>query len=436
MPHPIWIVLFVGFSLSHVCARSNAEDSPPGNESNRDQTSQPEEWPQWRGPRGDGSWNAPRLPERWPADGLRVVWRKSIGGGYAGVTVSNGRAYVMDRQTDPDEVERLLCFDAKSGRRLWVKANAVKYGDLDYGNGPRSAPTVLEGCVYSLGTLGQLNCRDAMTGKLIWSAHLIKDFEGRMPMWGYAAAPAVLGDLLFVQPGAKNGNGIIAMDRLTGEVKWHSLNDEAAYAPPIFFRDKGKTKMVCWTPSHIRCLDPSNGKLFWSIPYKVTYGVSITTPIVRDGIVFVSGYWEGARAIRLTDKASVGELVWQDNRFLRGVMSQPLYRDGLAYLIDKQYGLTCFELRTGKKIWDAAHKMTPRDRNPQASLVWLNDGDRAIILNSDGDLILARLNSAGYHEQSRTNIIGHTWAHPAFAGNRAYARSDTELVCVEMPISD
>jgi hypothetical protein len=83
--------------------------------------------------------------------------------------------------------------------------------------------------------------------------------------------------------------------------------------------------------------------------------------------------------------------------------------------------------------------MTPRGRNPQATLVWLGDGDRAIILNEIGDLILARLNPSGYHEQSRTNIVARhenspIWAHPAYAGNRVYARSDTELVCVELPV--
>ena len=78
------------------------------------------------------------------------------------------------------------------------------------------------------------------------------------------------------------------------------------------------------------------------------------------------------------------------------------------------------------------HGFLFRTRNPHASLVWLEDSDRAIILNSEGDLILARLNPTGYHEQSRTNIIGFTWAHPAFAGSRVYARSDTELVCVPL----
>ena len=103
-----------------------------------------------------------------------------------------------------------------------------------------------------------------------------------------------------------------------------------------------------------------------------------------------------------------------------------------VYLLDKQYGLTCFELTTSKKLWDDDHQMTPRGRNPHASLVWLGDSDRAITLNSEGDLILTRLNVTGSNEQSRTNIIGFTWAHPALAGSRVYARSDTDLVCVPL----
>jgi outer membrane protein assembly factor BamB len=63
-------------------------------------------------------------------------------------------------------------------------------------------------------------------------------------------------------------------------------------------------------------------------------------------------------------------------------------------------------------------------------MVWIGDGDRAIILNSDGDLILARLNPSGYQEQDRRHIIGFTWAHPAYMGPCICARSDQELVAV------
>jgi outer membrane protein assembly factor BamB len=126
-------------------------------------------------------------------------------------------------------------------------------------------------------------------------------------------------------------------------------------------------------------------------------------------------------------------VAWRERRNLRGLMAQPLYRDGHAYLLDKRHGLTCLEFATGKKLWDDDNRMTPKGRNPQATLVWTGDEDRAVVLNSDGDLVLVRLNPGGYVEESRANIIGRTWAHPAYAGNCVYARSDTEIVCVVLP---
>jgi hypothetical protein len=75
-------------------------------------------------------------------------------------------------------------------------------------------------------------------------------------------------------------------------------------------------------------------------------------------------------------------------------------------------------------------------------VVWINDGDRVLALNSEGELILARINPQEYQEKSRTKILdGRVWGHPGFAGRHVYARSDGgeqwgdgpyELVCVEL----
>src|SRR5205807_5829092 len=153
--------------------------------------------------------------------------------------------------------------------------------------------------------------------------------------------------------------------------------------------------LVCWTPTNVRGLDPRTGKLLWTVPFEVTYSTSIATPIYADGIVVVSGYYEGTKAIRLGDSPTEAALLWQDKRNLRGLMSAPLHRAGYAYLLDKRHGLTCFELRTGTKRWDDAGRTTPKGRNPQATLVWAGAGDRALILNAEGDLILARLSPMG-----------------------------------------
>jgi outer membrane protein assembly factor BamB len=409
------------------------------------------DWPSWRGPRGDGSWNAPTLPDKWPADGLPKEWSVDIGGGYSGISVSDGRAITMDRpviqKSDADgndskaakmELERVLCFDLKTGKELWKFEYSQPYGDLAYGNGPRAAPTIHGDVVLTLGALGQLHCLNVADGAVLWSHGLVKEFNGRPPVWGYAASPLVYQDAVVVFAGGTDGFCVIAFDLKTGKLKWNSLSDKAGYSWPVPVRRNQKTQLVCWTPSHVRGIAAADGRALWSVPYQVDEGVSIATPIIHDDIVVVCGYWAGSRAVKLGEKPEDAELLWKENRYLRGLMSQPLYRNGHAYLLDKQYGLTCFELATGKKLWDDGNTLTKRDRNPQVSIVWLNEEgrtnrNRIIALNAEGELVLATITPDGFNEQSRTRIIDPTWSHPAFVGHRVLARSDTRLVCVRLP---
>ena len=167
--------------------------------------------------------------------------------------------------------------------------------------------------------------------------------------------------------------------------------------------------------------------------------VSIATPIYHENLVFISGYWHGSKAVRLGKEPADHELAWEENKFLRGLMAQPIYREGHVYTIDKQFGLTCFELRTAQKKWDCDHRVVERGANPQATLTWLNDTDRALIFNENGDLILARLTPAGYEERARAHLIDRKersplWAHPAYAGNRVFVRSDSEFIAYELPV--
>jgi outer membrane protein assembly factor BamB len=380
------------------------------------------------------------MPETWPEGGPKRLWKQPIGGGYAGVSVVGNRVVTMDRQKAPAEVERIVCLDAGTGRELWAHEYPVEYGKLDYGNGPRAAPTIVDGRVYTLGALGHVCCVELATGRPVWSVDTVKEHKATIPEWGLAASPVVDGENVIVHVGAKPGGCLLALDRGDGRVVWRSLDDPAGYCTPILIRHAGRRQLIAWTPEHIVSHNPEDGAVLWKVPYKVTYGVSIATPIFEEGLVFVAGYWEGSKAIRLGEGPRDAELAWEDSRNLRGLMSQPLYDRGKVFLLDKGNGLTCFELATGKKLWDDGHRMTPRGRNPQASLVWLDAGERpadergrrAIVLNSEGELILARLSASGYEESSRAKIIGPTWAHPAYAGKRCFARNDTQIVAVEI----
>lgn len=392
-----------------------------------------EDWPRWRGPSGDGTWNAPPLATVWPKDGLPRVWQAKVGPGYAGVAVAQGRVVTMDRPAEPADRERVVCFDADNGRLLWQHIYPAKYVDLDYGRkGPRAMPTIHDGRVYTLGAVGHFHCLDASNGKVLWSKDLVADHKAGQPTWGFAASPLVYRDLVIVHAGLKPDGCYTAYDRKTGKEIWRSGDDPAGYGTPILIRHDGEDRLIGWTPEHVVCLAPQTGKQLWSVPHKVTSGVSIATPIFQDGTVFVSGYWNGSMAIRFGETKEPATIAWEENRYLRGLMSQPLGRDGYVYLLDKYHGLVCFKLVNGKKIWTDKNRLTPRARNPQASLVWLGNSDRILALNSEGELVQARLTPKGYEELTRTKIVGPTWAHPAYSGNSIFARDDKEIVRVRL----
>jgi outer membrane protein assembly factor BamB len=402
-----------------------------------------EDWPRWRGPRGDGTWQTPPIPARFPAGGPPRLWEAPIGPGFSGIAVAAGRVYTMDRPKDSDD-ERIVCLDAATGQLVWDHRYQATYGKLDYGKGPRCTPTVHDGRVYTLGAVGHVHCLDAATGRPIWSKDLVKDHGAKIPEWGFAASVVIDGERAIVHAGLPGGC-YSAYHRRTGAELWRGGDDPAGYGTPIVVEHSGLRQLLGWTPEHIVAHRLDDGRLLWKYPYKVTYGVSIATPIFHEGTVLVCGYWHGSRAIKLGPTPDQASLLWEENRYLRGLMDQPLYRRGHVYLLDKQHGIVAFELAKGEMIWTDENRLTPRARNPQVSMVWLgntdpgkdgasgkDDTDRAICLNEKGELILVRLTPAGLTEDSRAKIIGDTWAHPAYAGECCFARDDERIVCVKL----
>ena len=399
-----------------------------------------EDWPRWRGPHGDGTWQPPvGLPEKWPTQGPDRIWSAPLAPGYSGISVINGRVYTMDRPwrtsaddaKQPDDKERILCLDGATGKEIWSHIYDAVYEKVDYPKGPRCTPTIHDGRVYTLGTVGHLHCLDAVSGKILWAKNLVKETSAKIPEWGLAASPVIEGDLVIVHAGLPKGC-YAAFHRVSGKEIWRSGDDPAGYGTPIVISHAGTRMLVGWTPEHILALRVSDGKLLWKIPYKIQYGVSIATPIFQEGIILICGYWDGSKAIKLGERPEDAELLWEENRFLRGLMDQPLYRQGHVYLLDKQYGTVCFKLADGKKLWTDENRLHPRGRDPQVSMVWLGDSGRAIALNAQGELILIKLSPDGLEEQSRAKIVGPTWAHPAYAGEYAFARDDEQIVCVRL----
>ena len=96
-----------------------------------------DDWPQWRGAQRDGVWHETGLVSRFEGKQLPLKWQVPVGTGYSGPTVANGRVFLTDRQTEPAEVERVLCFAEDSGAPLWQYQYMCSYDGIGYTAGPR-----------------------------------------------------------------------------------------------------------------------------------------------------------------------------------------------------------------------------------------------------------------------------------------------------------
>ncbi|MHC4329606.1 MAG: outer membrane protein assembly factor BamB family protein, partial [Planctomycetota bacterium] len=171
------------------------------------------DWPQWRGPGRDGVWREQGIVRN--LEGLSVLWRVDIANGYSGPTVAEGQVFITDRMTSPDQVERVHCFDAATGRQLWSHTYECKYQKVGYPDGPRAGVTISDGRAYSLGTTGRLFCFDAANGDVVWDKDIKAEYGIKLPIWGIAAAPLAEDDLLIVHIGGENNACLVAFDKVT-----------------------------------------------------------------------------------------------------------------------------------------------------------------------------------------------------------------------------
>lgn len=405
-----------------------------------------DDWPQWRGPTRDGVWSETGLISKFAKPQLDAVWRVELGSGYSGPTVSDGRVYVMDRLERPTELERVHCFDAKTGSKLWSHQYEASYRDIMYKAGPRASVTIDDGRAYALGTVGHLHCYDAKTGEVIWKKDGSEEYKIRMPMWGITSSPIIEGDLVIVQIGGENGANLVAFDKKTGREKWRAVDDRPSYSAPIIIEHAGKRVLVCWTGDSVVGLDPQSGSVYWKHPfppYKNVLGVA--SPVYHNGHIFLTGFYDGSMLLKLNpDKLEVEQVYHlrgrteRNSEAIQSIIMTPLIQDGHVYGIDAYGQARCLDMVTGKRIWES-QEIVPRERWSTAHFI--PNGDKVWIFTELGDLIISKLSPKGYEEISRTKVIkptnkqerrGVVWTHPAFANKHIFIRNDEEMICASL----
>ncbi len=408
------------------------------------------DWPQWRGERRDGVWRETGIRETFAGDRLPLRWSVPVGAGYSGPTVAAGRVYLTDFMKEAG-VERVRCFDWRTGATLWEVGYPCAYEGFTYEAGPRAAVTVVDGRAYSLGAAGHLHCLDAATGAVLWKRDLRAEYQIRMPRWGLAAHPLIVDGVVITQIGGRGDACVIALDARTGAERWKAFPDEASYSPPILLSQAGRRLVVMALGWRLVAFDPADGALAWSHDQqKSSWPIAIPAPVVRDDLMFFATAHAGSFLFRLPADRPGVEVVWERNGrrprsvdTLQPVIPDPLVMNGLVIGVQVDGDLRCLELMTGRRLWETLEPM-PKAWHATMHLVRAGEtGDRAWIFTEQGNLLLARLTAERYEELARVKLLeptleqgprgrAVTWAHPAFAYRHVFARSDRELVCADL----
>jgi outer membrane protein assembly factor BamB len=425
-----------------------------------------QDWPQWLGPLRDGVWRETGLVSKFPAGGPKVVWRAPVGGGYSGPAVAGGRVYVMDRTRTKDAsgkparptragipgTERVLCFDVSDGRLIWKHEYDCLY-KISFPAGPRTTPVVQGDAVYTLGAMGDVCCLDAATGSLRWSKKLTQDYHAEPPVWGWSNHLLVDGNRVYCLVGGK-GSAVVAFDASSGKEMWRGLDtEEIAYSPPMIVDAGGKRQLIVWLSESLNSLEPATGRMYWSQAYPI--GVAVERPAANIAAVrqsgdqlFISSYYHGPMMLQIAGDPPSAKVLWKGKSNnpkkpdgIHAAMCTPTIRDGYIYGVCAYGELRCIRADNGKQVWETMAATTGGKKYDCASAFLVPQGNRFVIFNDNGDLILANLTPTGYQEIDRAHVLdplgtgrGHqvVLCHPAFAHRCVFVRNDAEMVCVSM----
>jgi hypothetical protein len=395
------------------------------------------DWPWAYGPRRDNSSDEKGLLRTWPDAGPQVLWSVPVSAGFGGPAVADGKVYLLDR--DEKVGDKLRVFDLATGKELWSFAYEAP-GTFMFA-GSRTTPTVEANRVYTSGPLGDLYCIDTKTQKPVWHKNIWKDFGGgELPRWAVVQHPLIYGDLLIVAPQTSQA-GVVAYDKLTGELKWKSpaLSGNAGYVSPQIVKIAGEDQIVMVMASvgrgrtakdgSVNGLDPKTGKVLWSY---MNWQCPIPVPQPVDagqGRILVSGGYSAGSAMFKVEKKADGSYaateLFKNPDF--GSHTQPpiLYKDHFYshYTINERSdGLVAMSM-DGQVRWKT-------DQQPAfvrgGSI--LADG---LLLTTDGStkLYLVEPNPTGFKPLASAVVLeaGDNWAPLALVDGKLLIRGQKEL---------
>ena len=393
-----------------------------------------DDWPQFRGPAGQGHADAHDLPTRW-SETENIAWKTAIPGlGHSSPLAGRGRIW-LTTATDEGHSLRVVGVEQASGK-LVVDREVFDSGSPPHINRKNShaSPTgVLEGdrLYVHFGTSGTAAVSTA-DGHTLWSNRDLKLEHSEGP----GSSPIVWQNLLIVHCDGMDVQYVVALDKQTGQIVWKvertgskatDGNENKAFCTPLVIEVDGQPLLVSPAARRVFAYDPATGAERWVVEYAPGYS-NVPRPIVGHGLVFVdTGFMKPELwAIRPQGAGDVTatNVVWKAIQNVPANPSPVLIGDEI-YMISDSGIITCLDAKTGTAHWrkrvGGNHWASPLFADGKIYF-WSEEGETIVI--SPG---------TAYRELARSRLDDGFFATPAAFGSAIYARTRTHLYRIEQP---
>lgn len=389
-----------------------------------------EDWPAWRGPRGDGTVTDTGYPLTWN-DKDNVKWKLELpGAGHSSPVVSKGKVFVAGC-VEGTKARVLYCADRKTGKLLWEKTAVVS--DLEKKHGENSWASSTPACDGERVFITFLDkpqlrvyCYD-YEGKLLWEKNP-GEFHS---VHGFSAPPIIYNDLVIVNGDQDAPKGqkayIVAFDRKTGEEKWRidRPNKLRSYCPPVIVEAAGKKQMVLTGSKCVTSYDPDTGKQHWIVDGPTEQFVS--SMVLHDGVLLLTAgfpvYWVMAIKPDGTGNVTKSHVLWSKKNEGTYVPS-PVAHDGKLFLIDdKQYKASCWDVKTGKMYWQEQLGRVKFHASAVAA-------DGRVYLTADDGITYVVKASHDYELLAKNPLGDKVFSSPAFSDGDIFVRGAKYLWCI------
>ena len=199
------------------------------------------DFPQFHGPDRNGEIEGARLSRDWTAKPPKLLWRRPVGRGWSGFSVSGNAALTQEQHSAE---ERVVRYELSTGRVEWATREVAHYENALAGEGPRATPTIHGGRVYAMGATGLLTAIELDSGKTLWKRDVIRDGDTDVPILGKSDSPLILDGRVIVSGG--ESATLVAYDAESGEEIWRTGDDGAGYGSPIVSTLAGVEQIVAF----------------------------------------------------------------------------------------------------------------------------------------------------------------------------------------------